>query len=174
MTKAPALLAPSLLAMTALALAACGEPATTEPDTLPATTPTTTTDTTVRNDAMLDDDDGDVVVTVNGISEAGTVYVALQAPGIFGAADASYGATADSDGGSVEVTVENVTPGAYAIAVFQDTNGNGTLDMDGNGMPAEPWGFSNGAGTRGAPSFADARIEFDGSGDRATVTLNGM
>ena len=167
-----------LFAMAALALAACGEPAT-APDTATAPAPTDrtlnsmTVDDRAMNDGIMDDE-GDVVVTVNGISGSGTVYVALQAPGIFGAEDASYGATADANGNSVEVTIEDVAPGAYAVAVFQDTNGNGTLDMDGNGMPTEPWGFSNGAGTRGAPSFADARVEFDGSGDRARVTLNGM
>ena len=121
--------------------------------------------------ADVDDMDDGVVVTVNGVSGTGTVYVALQSEGIFGTADATYGATAPAAMGSVDVVIPGVSAGDYAVAAFQDTNGNGQLDVGSNGVPTEPWALSNGAGTSGAPTFAGAMMSFDGT-DTATVTLN--
>ena len=138
------------LATAALGLAACGDADT---------------------DAGVADADA-VVITVDGVSGPGTVYVALQNEGVFGAADATYGATAGAaSGGSATATITGVAPGQYAVAAFQDTNGNGQLDIGANGVPSEPWALSNGAGTRGAPTFGDARMDFSG-GDRAAITLN--
>jgi len=48
----------------------------------------------------------------------------------------------------------SIPPGTYAIAFFQDLNGN--VDMDSNlfGLPKEPWGMSLDAPIRfGPPSF---------------------
>ena len=127
-------------------------------------------DDTMMSDSMSDG----VVVTVNGVQGTGTVYVALQSEDIFGSADATYGASApasDATGGRLEVTITDVEEGDYAVAAFQDANGNGQMDVGGNGVPTEPWALSNGAGTRGAPTFGAARMSFDGSGT-ASVTLN--
>ena len=136
---------------------------------------------TMGDDAMvggtMDGMQEGVVVTVNGFEQEGTVYVALQEEGIFGTADATYGTSMDPammTGDSLEIVIPDVTPGEYAIAVFQDTNGNGQLDLGTNGIPTEPWALSNGAGTSGAPNFDDAAMEFDGEDDRADVTLNSM
>ena len=141
-----------LTASAALALAACGD-----------------ADTGTASNAMADGDS--VVITVDGVSGPGTVYVSLQDEGAFGSG-ATYGATAGAaSGGSATATITGVTPGEYAVAAFQDTNGNGELDMGDGGVPSEPWALSNGAGTRGAPMFDDAKMNFSG-GDRAAVTLN--
>src|SRR6478609_2531226 len=43
-----------------------------------------------------------------------------------------------------QVLFPDVSEGSYAIAVFQDTNGNNNLDRDQRGLPLEPYGFSNG------------------------------
>lgn len=116
-----------------------------------------------------------VTITVNNISQSGKIYVALQDASIFGAAKATYGRAADSalaTGGSLDVVLKDVAAGDYAVAVFQDTNGNGRLDLGSNGVPTEPWALSNGAGTAGAPAFGKAKMTFDGMGDRASVTLS--
>ncbi|HEV2566150.1 MAG TPA: DUF2141 domain-containing protein [Microvirga sp.] len=60
--------------------------------------------------------------------------------------------------GTVELRIQNVKPGSYAIAVFHDINGNGKLDRSFIGLPNEPYGFSNDVGRRGPPSFEAARI----------------
>ena len=135
----------SILSVAALGLAACGE----------------------ATDADIDDG---VEITVENATGTGTVYVALQSEGIFGGNDATYGGTATPMNGMAEVEIAGVMAGDYAVAAFQDTNGNGVLDIGGNGVPTEPWALSNGAGTAGAPAFADARITFDGDDD-VTVTL---
>lgn len=66
----------------------------------------------------------------------------------------------------------NLTPGRYAIIVFQDENGNGKLDKNALGVPLEPYGFSNDAqGFLGPPSFDDAAMLL-GNGDHSVdVTL---
>jgi uncharacterized protein (DUF2141 family) len=62
-----------------------------------------------------------------------------------------------------QVLFQDVPEGSYAIAVFQDTNGNNNLDRDQRGLPLEPYGFSNGTGRTAPPSFEAARITVTGS-----------
>jgi uncharacterized protein (DUF2141 family) len=56
-------------------------------------------------------------------------------------------------------TFADVPAGTYAIAVFQDLNGNGRLDRTPLGLPLEPYGFSKDAGRLRRPSFPAASIE---------------
>ena len=184
-----------LIALVTLGLAACGADDDVDMDGDDDVVVTTEDGLSDERDDMgvaMDDMDDDMdamtdrrpmdgmgegtVVVVSGFEPTGTVYVALQEEGIFGTPDATYGTSMDPammTGDSLEVMIPDVAPGEYAIAVFQDTNGNGQLDLGSNGIPTEPWALSNGAGTRGAPSFDDAAIEFDGD-DREEVTLNSM
>jgi uncharacterized protein (DUF2141 family) len=64
-----------------------------------------------------------------------------------------------------------VPPGTYAIAVFQDINGNRRLDRTPLGLPLEPYGFSNGAGRLRRPTFAGASIQVTEQDLRIGVTL---
>ncbi|MBB3019401.1 uncharacterized protein (DUF2141 family) [Microvirga lupini] len=61
-----------------------------------------------------------------------------------------------------QVLFPDVPDGSYAVAVFQDTNGNSNLDRDQRGLPLEPYGFSNGTGRTAPPSFEAARIAVSG------------
>jgi uncharacterized protein (DUF2141 family) len=61
-----------------------------------------------------------------------------------------------------QVLFPDVPEGSYAIAVFQDMNGNSNLDRDQRGLPLEPYGFSNGTGRTAPPSFEAARIRVAG------------
>ncbi len=62
------------------------------------------------------------------------------------------------------VIFANVPDGEYAIAVFQDLNGNGELDTKGMGLPKEPFGFSNDArGKYGPPKYKKAKISLSGN-----------
>jgi uncharacterized protein (DUF2141 family) len=71
------------------------------------------------------------------------------------------------------VSLGEVAPGAYAIAVVHDANGNGDMDFDLLGLPQESYGFSNGARSLlGPPSFDAAAVRVTGDGvTRAEVTL---
>lgn len=54
----------------------------------------------------------------------------------------------------LSVPCRGLPTGTYAIVLFQDLNGNGTLDTGNYGIPQEPTGFSNDAeGVMGPPSF---------------------
>lgn len=62
------------------------------------------------------------------------------------------------------IVIEGIPEGKYAIAVFQDINGNGELDTRGAGIPKEPFGFSNNArGKIGPPKYKKAQFSFSGN-----------
>ncbi|WP_373389341.1 DUF2141 domain-containing protein [Pseudomonas alcaligenes] len=93
---------------------------------------------------------GDIVVRVEGIQASGNLYLAL--------------APADRDdwgdrplqqlhAGTGELRLPDVPPGRYAVQLYQDSNGNGRLDLSPRGVPQEPVGFSgNPSLLKGKPS----------------------
>ena len=97
-----------------------------------------------------------VRVEVDGIEPGGgDVYVTLCQGGLTEASCArgrKLGGTAPS----LSVIFDDVAPGTYAVAAFQDENGNGVVDRTGLGLPVEPYGLTEGAGRRARPSFAEA------------------
>lgn len=70
-----------------------------------------------------------------------------------------------------KLSVDDLAPGRYAVAVYVDRNGNGKLDRGMFGKPTEPYGFSNGGGMFGPPDFADALIEVDADGTTLRIDL---
>lgn len=63
--------------------------------------------------------------------------------------------------GSMKVALGDLPDGDYAIKLFQDENGNGQIDLNSLGVPVEPYGFSNNAGSFGPPSFDEAKVTLD-------------
>jgi uncharacterized protein (DUF2141 family) len=60
------------------------------------------------------------------------------------------------------VVFEDVPPGTYAVSLYQDENGNGTLDTNFFGIPKEPTACSNNAtGRFGPPSWSDAYFDVE-------------
>ena len=126
---------------------------------------------------------GELRVTIEGIrSVRGTVLIGLyDSPESFEkAVEASgkqgflidpdrFGAVALRANAAMKsaVVFSNLEPGRYAAVAFHDENGNGKLDKNFLGVPAEPYGFSNNAeGFLSPPSFDDAAMVL-GDGDRA-------
>lgn len=73
--------------------------------------------------------------------------------------------------GAVTVSIDSLPPGAYAIRVMQDLDGDGELTRNAVGMPTDPWGISNDAlGQFGPPTWEDARFEMPGT-TQQTITL---
>ena len=70
-----------------------------------------------------------------------------------------FGQSIPARSGAIRFVFRQVPPGVYAVAVFQDLNGNGRLDRSPLGLPLEPYGFSNDAGRLRRPSFPAAAIE---------------
>lgn len=97
-------------------------------------------------------------------SEA-NVWIALYTNnGAFGKSENMYrGAQASPNGqNSVSVNFTNLAYGTYAVAVFQDINGNGKLDTGLFGIPKEPYGFSNNfKPTFSAPTFNNCQFEYN-------------
>lgn len=61
---------------------------------------------------------------------------------------------------SEEVILEDIPFGTYAIAIFQDYNGNRKFDTNFMGIPKEPFGFStNYMVKRRAPKFKEVTFE---------------
>ena len=74
--------------------------------------------------------------------------------------------------GSVGFTVHNLPPGQYAVAAYHDENGNGRLDIDPTGAPAEGYGVSNNARNPAAPpEFAKAAFELRDQNKSITINI---
>ena len=60
--------------------------------------------------------------------------------------------------GTVQVTIPNLPPGQYALAVFHDENDNGRVDTNWAGLPTEGFGFSRVSPLR-VPSFDETSFD---------------
>lgn len=113
----------------------------------------------------------DVEITLEGIEGApGSVYVALCQGGL-SEAECRIGRDAPARSANQRFVFEAIAPGPYAVAAYQDVNGNGRLDRTALGLPLEPYGFS-GETVRGTrPDFAQARFLLREPGARLRVRL---
>lgn len=64
-----------------------------------------------------------------------------------------------------------VPPGKYAISIYQDTNGNGELDMNFLSIPKEPIGFGNNYKPFGQPKFESAVVAYTPTTQPAPINL---
>lgn len=72
----------------------------------------------------------------------------------------------------LQVTFQNLKPGSYAVAVFYDANGDGTLNSNFLGIPTEGFGFSRNPKIRtGPPKFADSAFQITGSNTNIQIQL---
>ncbi len=63
--------------------------------------------------------------------------------------------------GEAELTIKSLPAGRYAVAFFQDTNGDGILNTNLWGIPKEGYGVSNNAFNMfSAPTYKDASFAF--------------
>jgi len=66
--------------------------------------------------------------------------------------------------GTASATFGGLTPGIYAVTVYQDANGNRKFDKNWLGMPREAWGVSNDARPHlRAPRFDEAEVSLSGT-----------
>ncbi|ANY84779.1 hypothetical protein BB934_38335 (plasmid) [Microvirga ossetica] len=101
---------------------------------------------------------------------AGTVFAGLCVGGL-DERSCQFGQTSPGRMAAIRFTFPELLPGTYAIAIFQDLNGNGRLDRTPLGLPLEPYGFSNDAGRLRRPTFAGASIQVGDQDLRIAVRL---
>ncbi|MEO0373131.1 MAG: DUF2141 domain-containing protein [Cyanobacteria bacterium P01_A01_bin.17] len=77
--------------------------------------------------------------------------------------------------GTPTITFQNLSSGSYAVAVFHDANGDGTLNRNPIGIPTEGFGFSrNPRILTGPPAFSDSAVFVAGPGQNIDIKLNYM
>jgi len=73
---------------------------------------------------------------------------------------------------TLRLTFADLEPGEYAVAVYQDLNGNGRLDATIARNPTEPWGVSNNAqGKDRAVTWDDAKFTLPPEGAKIVIEL---
>lgn len=114
-----------------------------------------------------------LTVDVKGLTQKGILYVGLYTPGNqFAELSDSFKKVALTITTQTEAvaTFADLPPGEYAIAIYQDINGNKKLDTNLFGYPKEPFGFSNNIKPKlSAPGFADCRITLNAN---KRITIN--
>ena len=103
-----------------------------------------------------------LTITVKNISEhVGTLKIGVyDEKNYMETTLASAQVQANKDEVTVTVTLPHA--GKYAVAVFQDKNGNNKLDSNFIGIPNEPFGFSNqNSYPMGSPKFKNAAFDVD-------------
>ncbi|TGD98113.1 DUF2141 domain-containing protein [Methylobacterium nonmethylotrophicum] len=110
-------------------------------------------------------------VEVDGVEPgAGRVFVAL-CIGSLAEEACRIGQSGPAAGPVLGFGFADVPPGTYAVAAFQDLDGDGRLGRTPLGLPTEPYGFSNGAGRRGRPDFSAAAFRLAEPGTSVRVRL---
>jgi uncharacterized protein (DUF2141 family) len=117
---------------------------------------------------------GDLTVRISGLRPQGDVLVAVfeKAGGFPNRDNAARTSTLPVTDNNANVQFENLPPGDYAVAIFQDLNDDGVLNKSDFGEPIEPYGFSNDArGGLGPPSFQAAAFTLARGGKDVDVTV---
>jgi uncharacterized protein (DUF2141 family) len=118
-----------------------------------------------------------LTVRVNGFrSQGGQLCLSLysKAKGFPGSTSGAIQAQCLKTGTPM-LTFQNLNSGNYAVAVFHDANGDGTLNRNPIGIPTEGFGFSrNPRILTGPPAFSDSAIFVAGPGHNIDIKLNYM
>lgn len=104
-----------------------------------------------------------LTVRVTGVRPGGTVRLALfrAEAGFPGDHTRAFRRLSHAVAGdTMELVLQGLPHGSYAVAVHHDANANGKMETDLLGRPREGWGVSNNLPLRtfGPPRYRDARI----------------
>jgi uncharacterized protein (DUF2141 family) len=116
----------------------------------------------------------DLTVTLQGVRvQTGVLKLALvdSQAGWDGQAKPVNADGAAPQGDSATFVFKGLKPGAYAVLVTHDENGNGKLDSNMIGMPIEAYGFSNNPNVMRKPTWDEARFDVDAQDAAIAITL---
>jgi uncharacterized protein (DUF2141 family) len=119
---------------------------------------------------------GNLIIAVEGVAPEGEICLSLFASSRGFPGERSQALQANCIAASDPVvTFTDLTPGSYAVAVFQDENGDRTLNRNGLGMPTERFGFSqNPQIIAGPPRFGEAAIVVAGAETSIQIRLQSL
>jgi uncharacterized protein (DUF2141 family) len=112
-------------------------------------------------------------VSIEGVeARGGTFYISVQTEAQFMQDDGVAGAVIeDPDAGELDFSFD-LKPGAYAVTVWHDDNGNGTFDTGGQwGEPLDGWTMPNALALRAEPTFEDVRITVGEDGAQLSLPM---
>lgn len=79
---------------------------------------------------------------------------------------------ADASGAVIQVSIDDLPPGAYGVKLFQDVDSSGAMNTNMFGIPSEPFGFSNDAPVRfGPPNWNAASFAVEAGAVTHVITL---
>lgn len=115
---------------------------------------------------------GPLTIQVVGLeSDDGAVRIALNDEANYEGEGNVRAAALSIQDGTAQWTVDDVSPGTYAVRVYHDANDNKELDTNMFGVPQEAFGFSNNArGRFGPPDFEEAAFTLDTDSLSMTIT----
>lgn len=106
---------------------------------------------------------GTLRVTLSNIRKTGKIHVSVYRHGDDFQSEKFLvkSLTSESTNDKCEFQFESIPFGSYAVAIYQDVNGNGKLDKGMFGIPSEPFAFSNNFRPKfGGPSFDKCKFDF--------------
>ncbi|GHN03271.1 hypothetical protein WSM22_47600 [Cytophagales bacterium WSM2-2] len=109
---------------------------------------------------------GALSVSLSNVKKAGKINVAIYRDGekFPDEKNMVFKQSLDNATDKCEFVFEAVPYGTYAVAIYQDVNGNGKLDTGMFGIPKEPFAFSNNFRPKfGGPSFEKCKFDFSKS-----------
>jgi uncharacterized protein (DUF2141 family) len=75
--------------------------------------------------------------------------------------------------GTMQIRIDGITPGKYALAAYHDENNDGKFNTNLLGIPKEAAGASNGAkGKMGPPKFENAVLMIDKNKTQISIVLD--
>lgn len=110
---------------------------------------------------------GTLSVKLEGIQteKGGKIYIALfNQKGNYMSENRYKGLIVDvnDEDSFADISFIDLPEGDYAVTAFHDTNGNGEMDFDSNGMPLEAWATSGKSNPYGPPTWETSKIELKG------------
>lgn len=106
---------------------------------------------------------GVLQVSLTNIKNTGKINIALYKDGENFPNDKYLvtGQTGECTTNTCSFQFKDLAYGDYAIAIYQDVNGNGKLDTGTFGIPSEPFAFSNNFRPKwGGPSYEKCKFDF--------------
>ncbi|MDB5229058.1 MAG: hypothetical protein JWN78_3251 [Bacteroidota bacterium] len=124
--------------------------------------------------ALKPGDKKDLLITFTNINSPGLIYFGMyKRSDAFPKANSGKPYIADpGTKNSVTVKISDIEYGEYAVALFQDLNGDGKMNTKIFGIPAEPFGFSNNIKPRfSAPKFDKCKFNYSETNYSISIKL---